>query len=198
MVRLILFMLALCSWVAVIGDGSATAARFPNAVERSFTLGGESASTLARFLGLSASSMSSVRLPFNKHDAWAVYLLKKDTPQELLNSNDKMPSRENLLQFSQSPEPVIAISPYWLDLATQLPAREEGVFSFSSPPVEKSDPQSAWAVLLRALSQEPEWKEGRQLSYERTFSSTSATKLRLRVWANDSSSFVVQIAIREH
>ena len=108
---------------------AASGARFPNAVEKTFVVTGDAATSLATLLGMRTSGTSSVSLPLDKGVAWAVYLLKQDTKTPIYNGDG--PPRWNRITFSASPLPTLTLAPYWLDLATALPNSRRGYYSFS-------------------------------------------------------------------
>jgi hypothetical protein len=150
-------------------------ARYPNAIEKTVVLKGGAAASVAGLFGLSSSG--SVSLPLSRSDGWAVYMLKQDTPERLLNdNNNQAPARYNVLEFSPSPTPSLRISPYWLDLETGAHSKPKPGYSFSSPLVpEKPDATNPWSVFLQRLKKEipqAEWskmQKGEQLSIQRCF-----------------------------
>ena len=125
----------------------ALAARMANAVEQTIILTGPEASQAARFLGLGADK-PEISLPLGRADSWAVYLLKQDTREPLLNDNNGSPPRFNRLAFSG--RDTLSISPFWLDLSTQLPQRRPGQFAFTSPFIPKQgDSGGPWREILK-------------------------------------------------
>ena len=145
-------------------------ARFPNAVEKQIVISGDAAVSVATLLGLSPSGPSSISLQLGPSDAWAVYLLKHDTRQEITNGNG--PTRYNLVKLSEPPTASLTIGPYWLDLATQLPDQRVGYYSFGSPfisqDLKSSDP---WGRLLRRLKKESGWNSYGRPQFQRCFTS---------------------------
>jgi hypothetical protein len=162
---------------------TASGARFPNAVEKTFVVAGDAATSLAQLLGMSTSESSSVSLPLDKGVAWAVYLLKKDTKTPIYNGDG--PPRWNRVTFSASPLPTLTLAPYWLDLATALPNSRLGYYSFSSPFIAKdlkaNDP---WSQMLKRLKNEPGWDSKGYPQFRRCFTSTDKTGICVSVYAN--------------
>lgn len=118
-----------------------------NAVEQTVILTGPEASQAARFLGLGADK-PEIALPLGRADSWAVYLLKQDTREPLLNDNNGSPARFNRLAFLG--RDTLSISPFWLDLSTQLPQRRPGQFAFTSPFIPKEgDLGGHWREILK-------------------------------------------------
>lgn len=132
-------------------------ARFPDAIDQRITLTGDAAISLAALLGLPTSEPASLRLPLGERDAWAVYLLRRDTEVELWNDNQGSPARYNTVEFLPGPIPALSISPHWLDLGTQRPVNRAGHYSFGSPFIpagfEREDP---WARIAQRLMQLPD------------------------------------------
>lgn len=160
---------------------SVSGARFPNAVEKQITLSGDAAVSVASLLGLSSSGPSSISLQLGQSDAWAVYLLKHDTMREITNGNG--PARYNLVRFSATPIASLAIGPYWLDLATQLPATRVGYYSFGSPFIsEDSKSNEPWAQLLRRLKRESGWNSNGRPQFQRCFTSAEKNELCIDVY----------------
>ena len=162
---------------------TASGARFPNAVEKTFALTGDAATSVATLLGMSTSGSSAVSLPLDKGVAWAVYLLKHDTKTPLYNGDG--PPRSNRVTFSASPHPTLTLAPYWLDLATALPNSRPGYYSFSSPfiaaDLKTTDP---WTHMLQRLKNEPGWDSKGFPQFHRCFTSTDNTVLCVEVYAN--------------
>ncbi len=137
---LLLFAPLVCAHLAL-------AARMANAVEQTVILAGPEASEAARFLGLGADK-PEIDLPLGRTDSWAVYLLKQDTREPLLNDNNGSPPRCNRIAFSGRDR--LSISPFWLDLSTQLPERLPGQFAFTSPFIpEEGDSGGPWRKILK-------------------------------------------------
>ena len=179
-----------------IVDGRAVAARFPNAIERTVILQGESAASLATLLSLGLTGKSRARVQLGRNSAWAVYLLKKDTPKELSNPDQGMPDRYNDIEFSPFSVPSLTIGPYWLDDGTRAPDRRNGRYSFLSPVIADSQPRNdAWAHLIDVLRADPAWKAGSKPVFQRTFPFAKGAKLGLQVWNFDLSSYVVEISV---
>lgn len=147
---------------------SASGARFPNAIEKTFVLTGDAAVLGADLLGLSVQTPSSPPLRLGRGEAWAVYLLKQDTKEPLYNDNDGAPPRDNQAAYAEAPVPTLTLGPYWLDQGTALPAPKPGAFSFGSPflpaTLGGSDP---WTRLLRRLQQESGWTPGAVPEFKR-------------------------------
>jgi hypothetical protein len=162
---------------------TASAARFPNAVEKTFVVTGDAAASVAQLLGMSTSGSSSVSLPLDKGMAWAVYLLKQDTKTPIYNGDG--PPRWNRVTFSASPLPTLTLAPYWLDLATALPNSRPGYYSFSSPFIAKdlraNDP---WSQMLKRLKNEPGWDGEGFPQFQRCLKSTDKTGICVAVYAN--------------
>jgi hypothetical protein len=174
----------------------AAGARFPNAVERTMVLRGENVASFARLLGIDTSGRSAVQVRLNKYVAWAVYLLKRDTPKELSNWDQGMPERFNQVEFSPSAPPTLAIGPYWLDEATRLPNSRKGCFSFQSPSITLPGPDGdAWARLIAAVRGEPSWDPDSRVAYRRSFPLADGARLELQVWPDAGSSWVVGILV---
>lgn len=161
----------------------ASGARFPNAVERTFVVAGDAATSVAALLGMPASGSSSVSLPLGTGMTWAVYLLKHDTKTTLYNGNG--PPRWNRVTFSASRLPVLTLAPYWLDLATALPNSRPGYYSFSSPFIavdsKASDP---WTRMLKMLVKEPGWGSTGFPRFQRCFTSTDKTAICVAVYVD--------------
>jgi len=139
---------------------SACAARFPDALEKRFVFTGEAAIAAADMFGLGASGPGTVVLRLGRMDAWAIYLLKKDTPEPLVNDNGGSPPRHNSVEFTPSAVPTLSISPYWLDMSVAAPFGEPGRYSFGSPVLSgATDPGDPWARLIQRLRKAPEWNE---------------------------------------
>src|SRR5579863_6975142 len=94
---------------SVLIPAAATGARFPNAVEKTVTITGDTAGSLARLLGLTDASASSVSLKLGRGDAWAVYLLKHDTKREITNGDG--PPRYDVVKFAPSLPASLSIGP---------------------------------------------------------------------------------------
>ena len=172
----------------LVGLCPALAARFPDAVEKKIVLvGGESA---------------SVSLPLGRMDAWAVYLLKKDTKVELTNDNEGSPPRLDVLEFSNTPIPSLTIQPYWLDLATRHPSPSVGFYSFSSPFISQElDQSDPWTQLVKRLKKQAQWNNGARTQYRRSFSFSNGASLAIEVfaeedYANDKHGHSVRITVR--
>jgi hypothetical protein len=175
-----ILMLVLIAWCPAL------AARFPNAVEKKVILSGAAAQPVAQLFGLNGLKSGSVSLPLGRMDAWAVYLLKKDTKVELIYDNDGSPPRVNVLDFSTNPTPSLTIQPYWLDLATRLPSPSAGDYSFSSPFVsEKLDQSDSWTQLIKDLKGQPNWKGSERVPYERSFPFAGGSTLIIEVFADE-------------
>ena len=173
-----LFSLCLVSIMAAITT-PACGARFPNAVERSFTLSGAPAAAAAAFLGV--TERGTFRL--GRGEAWAIYLLKQDTPEPLYNDNDGSPPRDNVVAFTAGPVPVLTLGPYWLDQGTRLPNPEPGAFSFGSPfLIEATDGGGPWAALLRRAQAEADWRPGAQPEFRRCFGPAAGGELCVTIY----------------
>lgn len=162
---------------------TASAARFPNAVERTFVVTGDAATSIARLLGMPTSGSSSILLPLDKGVGWAVYLLKQDTKTPLYNGDG--PPRWNRVTFSAAPAPTLKLAPYWLDLATALPNSRPGYFSFSSPFIDHdlkaNDP---WSVMLKRLKIAPGWNSKAFPEFQQCFTSSDRTETCIAVYAD--------------
>ena len=155
---------------------SVSGARFPNAMEKQIAISGDAAVSVARLLGLSSSAPSSISLQLGRSDAWAVYLLKHDTKQEITNGNG--PARYNVVRFSAAPIPSLTIGPYWLDLATQLPESRVGYYSFGSPFISEDLKSSEpWAQLVRRLKRESGWNSNGRPQFKRCFTSVEKNEI---------------------
>jgi hypothetical protein len=162
---------------------NASGARFPNAVEKTFTVTGDAATSVAALLGLSATGPSSVSLPLDKGVAWAVYLLKLDTKTPITSGDG--PPRWNKVSFSTAPVPTLTLAPYWLDLATALPNSRPGYYSFSSPFLTKdAKANDPWTRMLRRLKTEPGWNAGAFPQFQRCFAPTGTTELCISVYGS--------------
>jgi hypothetical protein len=186
----------------LVGLCPALAARFPDAVEKKIVLvGGESAS-VAELFGFNGSQSASVSLPLGRMDAWAVYLLKKDTKVELTNDNEGSPPRLDVLEFSNTPIPSLTIQPYWLDLATRHPSPSVGFYSFSSPFISQElDQSDPWTQLVKRLKKQAQWDNGARTQYRRSFSFSNGASLAIEVfaeedYANDKHGHSVRITVR--
>jgi hypothetical protein len=159
---------------------TASAARFPNAVEKTFVVSGSAAITVAALLGLSMKG-SSISLPLDKGTAWAVYLLKQDTKTPI--SNGDGPPRWNKVTFSASPGPTLTIAPFWLDMATALPNSQPGDYSFSSPFIAQDfKPHDPWTQMLARLKKEPGWDANAHPQFQRCFASQDKTQICIAVY----------------
>ena len=155
--------------VGVLAPDTVQAARFPNAVEKSFVFTGEPAATLAKLFGLS-NATSSESLALGRVDAWAVYLLKQDTRQKITNGDG--PPRHNLVRFTAGPVATLTISPFWMDLGTREPDPKPGYYSFTSPFVAESA-NDGWARLLSSLKNLPGWSPNGRPQFERCWESNN-------------------------
>lgn len=179
--RTIALVAALSSVLLPVGAGGA---RFPNAVERTVTITGDAAGSLARLLGLSGEAASSVPLALGRNDAWAVYLLKHDTKREITNGDG--PPRYNLAKFTAGAHASLAMGPYWLDLGTAAPATKPGYYSFGSPFIaEALTGNDSWTKLVRALRKEPGWNRGAQPQFRRCVTSAEQTEICIRVYGDN-------------
>lgn len=160
---------------------AAPGARFPNAVEKSIVITGDAATAVAELLGLSSAGARSVSFQLGRNDAWAVYLLKHDTKQEITNGDG--PSRYNAAKFSTDGGRSLSLGPYWLDLATQLPDSKAGYYSFGSPFLSESlSGNDSWSKLVRRLRAEPGWNHGATPQFERCMTSAERTEICIRVY----------------
>jgi len=175
--RIAILVLALL--VAMPAEG----AKYPNAVEKQVVMTGAAAAAFAETLGMSSRGPSSLALQLGRGDAWAVYLLKQDTPEPLYNDNDGSPVRTNLVAFSPGPVATLTISPFWLDQGTRLPEPNPGYYSFGSPFLDESlDGNDPWTQLLRRLKQEPGWTVTAYRQFHRCFAPSDAPELCLDVY----------------
>lgn len=108
------------------------AARFPNAIEKTFVLEGNGTIELANLLLIQTKKNQEVVIELGRSDSWAVYLLKQDAKDVLNNSDNRMPLRENILKFTFSENPKVEIGKYWLDQGSSLPNPRPNVYSFST------------------------------------------------------------------
>lgn len=162
---------------------TASGARFPNAVEKTFAVTGDAATSVATLLGMSTSESSAVSLPLDKGVAWAVYLLKQDTKTPIYNGDG--PPRSNLVTFSASPLPRLTLAPYWLDLATALPNSRPGYYSFSSPFISEDFKASdSWTQMLKRLKSEAGWDSTGFLLFKRCFTSADKTEICVAVYGS--------------
>jgi hypothetical protein len=179
---------------------AASGARFPNAVEKQIVISGDAAVSAAALLNLPSSGPSSISLKLGRNDAWAVYLLKHDTKQEL--SNGDGPARYNLVKFSRAPIATLTIAPYWLDLGTQLPETKAGYYAFDSPFIsEDLSSNDPWAKLLRHLKNESGWNGNARPQLQRCVTSREQTELCFSVYgakdyahSPERNGYVVRIA----
>ena len=196
--------------LAMFFCANATAARFPNAIEKKIVLSGQDAVAIAELIGLSAKNKPELRLPLGPNDSWAVYLLKDDTPRKLLNSDDGMPERFNTITFSPSPSPSLTISPFWLDQGTALPNPEPGVYSFSSTSFPFADVErnswgrqvtsaerTSWGPLVNAMKniKAVDWKGGYRKA-ERGFHFADGAELLIQLWTNDENEYSVTVLVQ--
>ena len=150
---------ALAAAVALLGFAVAQGARAPNAVERELAWRGEDARVLAGWFGLDPGGDGSRTLRLGRGAAWAVYLLKQDTPTPLSNDNEGSPPRDNVVVYRAGPEPSLTIGPYWLDLGTRSPQNEPGRLMFPSPQLpDQPDGDDVWSALARRLLREPGYR----------------------------------------
>jgi hypothetical protein len=162
---------------------SAAGARFPNAVEKTFAVTGNAATSVATLLGMPTSGSASVSLPLDKGVAWAVYLLKQDTKTPLYNGDG--PPRSNRVTFSASPHPTLTLAPYWLDLATALPNSRPGYYSFSSPFIAQGlKANDTWTQMLKRLKNEPGWDSKGFPQLQRCFTSDDKTGICVAVYGS--------------
>ncbi len=169
----------ICNCLPMIAAG----ARFPNAVEKTFAVTGEAATSVATLLGMSTSGSSSVSLQLDKGVAWAVYLLKHDTKAPIQNGDG--PPRSNRVTFSAYPFPTLTLAPYWLDLATALPNSRLGYYSFSSPFIaEDLKASDSWTQMLKRLKNEPGWDSKGFPQFQRCFTSADETGICVAVYHN--------------
>lgn len=185
----------------------AFAARFPNAVEKTFILVGPDAVVAAKFFGIDHKNDSKAQLPLGPSDSWAVYLLKKDTAKELNNSDDGMPQRTNLIKFSASPTPSLSIGNFWLDEGTALPYPHPGVYSFGSTWFPSngeerngdvlSDERKAWQPLIAEMKKEKKVHSPNSFKRaERVFDFQNGTQLTVQLWTNDTNESAIRISVK--
>ncbi len=162
---------------------TAAGARFPNAVEKTFAVTGDAATSVATLLGMSTSGSSTVSLPLDKGAAWAVYLLKQDTKAPIYNGD--APPRSNRVTYFAAPRPRLTLAPYWLDLATALPNSRPGYYSFSSPFIaERLKANDSWTQMLKRLKNEPGWDNKGFPQFQRCFTSADKTEICVAVYGN--------------
>jgi hypothetical protein len=194
-------LLRILTLISVVGCAPAQAARFPNAVEKTIVVSGKEASSVAELFGLNEAHPPSVSLQLGRMDAWAVYLLKKDTKVELVNDNDGSPARYDVLEFTTAPSPALSIHPFWLDLATQHPFPRAGDYSFSSPFISETlDQNDPWTQLVKRLKKESQWNGGARSEFRRAFSFLQGATLTIEVfsqedYANDKKGHSVTITV---
>lgn len=182
----------------------AEAARFPNAAEKTFVLSGKEASAVAELFGLIDGQPSSVLLQLGRMDAWAVYLLKKDTKVELVNDNEGSPPRYDVLEFSKTPAPTLSIHPFWLDLSTRHPSPTAGDFSFSSPFISDAlDQKDPWTQLVIRLKKTSQWKSDSRSEFRHTFSFPDGATLTIEVfsqedYANNKKGHSVSVTVHKN
>jgi hypothetical protein len=178
----------------------AAGARFPNAVGKSISLSGPAATEVAGLFGL--SDEAAVSLPLGRGDAWAIYLLKRDTKVELLNDNDGSPPRQNVLSYSPRPMPSLSVAPFWLDLATRHPDPQPGSYSFSSPFLSDAtvatDP---WTALLARLQKDKSWHSGQGTPLKRCFDFPDKKQLCITVfgskdYAANKDGYTITVSVR--
>jgi hypothetical protein len=175
--------------LSLLACNSASAARFPNAVEKKIVVSGPATASIAELFGMDATRQSSISLQLGRGDAWAVYLLKQDTKVKLLNDNDGSPVRHNALDFSPRPSPSLAISPFWLDLGTGHPNPRVGYYRFSSPFIpETLDRDDAWSRLVRRLKKESQWEAGKDVQFRRCFACNEGKQLCIEIYRNQDYS----------
>ncbi len=68
---------------------TASAARYPNAVEKTFVVTGDAATSLAALFGMPTTGASSVSLELDKGVTWAIYLLKQGTKRPFTKATDR-------------------------------------------------------------------------------------------------------------
>jgi len=159
-------------------------ARFPNAIEKTISVTGDAAVSIAQLLGLPLPGPSSLSLPLGNNDAWAVYLLKQDTRERLWNDNNGSPPRFNTITFSASPVSSLTISPFWLDLGTRLPEAKAGHYSFGSPfLLEDRDRNDPWTRLLGRFMGESDWSRKNRQPFRRCVTSAEKIELCIDVFA---------------
>lgn len=169
---------------------NAFGARFPNAVEKTFVVTGDAADSFGELLGMSTRGSSSIELPLDNGDAWAVYLLKQDTKTPLYGGDG--PPRWNRVTFSSSPLPTLTLAPFWLDLATALPNSQPGYYSFSSPFIaEEPSATDAWGQMLKRLKKQPGWQTRAFPLFRRCFTSDDKTGICIAVY--DSTDYTSKI-----
>lgn len=156
-------------------------ARFPNAVEKRIVITGGAARSVAGMLGLGSAGTASASLQLGRNDAWAVYLLKHDTKQEITNGDG--PDRYNTATFSTG-RPSLSIGPYWLDLGTGAPDTKPGYYSFGSPFLSEAlRSGDVWTKLVRRLRGEPGWNHSATPQFERCLTSSERTEICIRIYA---------------
>lgn len=180
-------LLRILIFAALVTCKPAEAARFPDAVERTIVLRGQEAASVAELFGLADSHPSSISLQLGRPDAWAVYLLKRDTKVELLNDNEGSPPRYDVLDFSKSPTPTLSVHPFWLDLATRHPSPTAGDYSISSPFISEAlDAMDPWTQLVKRLKKEFSWKDGARSEFRRAFSFLGGATLSIEVFSQEN------------
>jgi TPR repeat protein len=132
--------LALFVWLTLFAM-PADAARAPDRIEKEIVLTGDAATSVARLFGL--TSAGAISLPLFRSKVITVF----DPPD---------PQQFNTLKFSPGPPARLSISPYWFDLQTAIPRRQQRPgYSFGSPFLPRDlDVANPWTPLMRQLQQE--------------------------------------------
>lgn len=166
----------------------ASAAKAPAAIECNIEISGKELEEVVKLLGLRQEN-PSIQLELSSFTAWAVYLLKQDTPEKLWNTNGQ-PKRYNSISLRSGSNgvPGLVFKPFWLDQGTALPNPRLGVYSFMLETVdENSTEDSPQARLVQTLSSSPDWraiKEKRQgeIAFEKQYRSAEGISLKLTVY----------------
>lgn len=173
--------IAVCALLAAFVPVEASAARYPNAIEKTVVITGDAAVSMAALFGLPVTAASSAPVRLDSGMGWAVYLLKQDTKEKLYNGDG--PPRWNALTFKPGPTPTLALAPFWLDMATALPNSKPGEYTFSSPLLDASGAGAdAWSHALHQLKREGGWNPKGFPQFERCFESTDKARICVDVY----------------
>ncbi len=185
----------------VQATGVADAARYRDAVRRTFSVTGQAAVSVARLLAIDASTPAAVSLELGKSESWAVHLLEPASGKQPRNSGEA-PPRFNTVEFSPHPVPVMRIGPYWLDQATALPVSRPGLYSIGSPLIpEALGDAGPWTELVTRLKGLPEWNDALAQRLRRCFAAPDATEVCIEVhgmvdWERNAPAYKVVVSAR--
>jgi hypothetical protein len=189
---------------ALAAPHHACAARASDAIERSIEFSGPAATTVAGLLGMATDRASSLTLRLGGPMAWAIYLLKQDTPVHLDNDNNGSPPRDETITFAPDPVPMLTMSPYWLDFNTSLPSPEANTYAFSSPFLPQDlTGTDAWTGIAKRLRASPQWKATGWTAIDRCESAADTTQLCISVMRRDdypnnvkTAGYIVMVRVR--